>query len=223
MLAVDSGSGKPGGLFQGCQRPTVNRQPSGYHTRPFTGLASIPMQLLFDFFPLIAFFIAFKFAGIFVATGVIIAAVLLQTAVQWVRHRKVSSMALISAALVLVFGGLTLWIHDEAFIKWKVTVVNWLFAAGFLISQVVGERPMIQRLLDGNVTLERPLWLRLNSMWAAFFLALGAINLYVMANFSTDTWAKFKVFGVIGLTLVFALLQGLWLASKMPEDATKAG
>lgn len=181
------------------------------------------MQLLFDFLPLIAFFVAYKFADIFVATGVLIAAVLVQTTVQWVRHRKVSSMVLISAALVLVFGGLTLWIHDEAFIKWKVSIVNWLFAAGFLISQFVGERPMIQRMLEGNVTLDRPLWIRLNMMWAAFFLALGFINLYVMFNFSTDVWAKFKVFGVIGLTLVFALLQGLWLASKMPEDATKAG
>lgn len=181
------------------------------------------MQLLFDFFPLIAFFVAYKFADIFVATGVLIAAVLVQTTVQWIRHRKVSSMVLISAGLVLVFGGLTLWIHDEAFIKWKVSIVNWLFATGFLISQFVGERPMIQRMLEGNVTLDRPLWIRLNMMWAAFFLALGFINLYVMFNFSTDAWAKFKVFGVIGLTLVFALLQGLWLASKMPEDAPKAG
>ncbi len=181
------------------------------------------MQLLFDFFPLIAFFVAYKFADIFVATGVLIVAVLVQTTIQWIRHRKVSSMVLISAALVLVFGGLTLWIHDEAFIKWKVSIVNWLFAAGFLISQFVGERPMIQRMLEGNVTLDRPLWIRLNMMWTAFFLALGFINLYVMFNFSTDVWAKFKVFGVIGLTLVFALLQGLWLASKMPEDAPKAG
>jgi intracellular septation protein len=180
------------------------------------------MQLLFDFFPLIAFFVAYKFAGIFVATGVIIAAVLIQVILQWTLHRKVSSMALISAALVLVFGGLTLWIHDEAFIKWKVTVVNWLFASGFLISQFVGEKPMIQRLLDASVTLERPLWLRLNFVWAMFFLVLGAINLYVMFNFTTDVWAKFKVFGVFGLTLVFALLQGMWLASKMPEDSAEA-
>ena len=181
------------------------------------------MQLLFDFFPLIAFFIAYKFAGIFVATGVIIAAVLVQTAVQWFRHRKLSTMSLVSAALVLVFGGLTLWIHDEAFIKWKVTVVYWLFAAGFIISQFVGERPVIQRMLDGNVTLERPLWLRLNTVWALFFLALGALNIYVMHNFSTDTWAKFKVFGVIGLTLVFTVLQGIWLATKLPSDEPKTG
>ena len=181
------------------------------------------MQLLFDFFPLISFLIAYKIAGIFVATGVIIAAVLLQTGIQWVRFRKVSSMALISAALVLVFGGLTLWIHDEAFIKWKVTVVNWLFAAGFLLSQFIGERPMIQRLLGSSVTLERPLWLKLNGVWAGFFLAMGLVNLYVMYNFSTDVWVNFKVYGLFGLTIVFALLQGVWLASKMPQDSPGAG
>jgi len=181
------------------------------------------MQLLFDFLPLIAFFVAFKFAGIFVATGVLIVAVVAQTAIQWVRHRKVSSMALISAALVLVFGGLTLWIHDEAFIKWKVTVVNWLFGAGFLISQFVGEQPMIQRMLGGSVTLERPLWMRLNTMWAAFFVVLGAINLYVMHSFSTDIWVNFKLYGVFGLTAVFAVAQGFWLASKLPKDSPDAG
>ncbi|HEY6642927.1 septation protein A [Povalibacter sp.] len=181
------------------------------------------MQLLFDFFPLLAFFVAYKFADIFVATGVIIVAVLLQTAVQWFRHRKISTMSLISAGLVLVFGGLTLWIHDEAFIKWKVTVVYWLFAAGFLVSQFIGERPIIQRMLDANVTLERPMWLKLNLIWALFFLALGALNIYVMFNFSTDTWAKFKVFGVIGLTLVFTVLQGIWLANKLPPNEPKTG
>ncbi len=187
-----------------------------YDTRP---LASPPsMQLLFDFFPLIAFFIAYKLGGVFVATGVLIAAVLVQICVQWIRHRRISSMMLVSAALVLVFGGLTLWIHDEAFIKWKVTVVNWLFAAGFLISQFVGEQPIVQRMMSGSMTLERRLWVRLNTMWAVFFFLLGAINLYVMFSFSTDVWAKFKVFGVIGLTLVFALVQGLWLASRLPQQ-----
>lgn len=176
------------------------------------------MQLLFDFFPLIAFFIAYKLGGVFVATGVLIAAVLVQICVQWIRHRRISSMMLVSAALVLVFGGLTLWIHDEAFIKWKVTVVNWLFAAGFLISQFVGEQPIVQRMMSGSMTLERRLWVRLNTMWAVFFFLLGAINLYVMFSFSTDVWARFKVFGVIGLTLVFALVQGLWLASRLPQQ-----
>ena len=177
------------------------------------------MQLLFDFFPLLAFFIAYKFADIFVATGVIIVAVILQTTIQWVKYRKVSQMALISGGLVLVFGGLTLWIHDEAFIKWKVTVVYWLFAAGFLLSQFVGERPMIQRMLESGFALERPTWLRLNTIWVLFFLALGALNVYVIRTFSTDFWVKFKVFGVLGLMIVFIAVQFFWLSSKIqPED-----
>jgi intracellular septation protein len=179
------------------------------------------MQLLFDFFPVIAFFVAFKLAGIYVATGVIIVAVIAQTAFQWFRHRKVSAMALISGGLVLVFGGLTLWIHDEAFIKWKVTVVNWLFAAGFLVSHFVGEQPVIQRMLGANFTLERPLWLKLSWMWIGFFTFLGALNLYVARSFDTDVWASFKFYGMLGLTLAFALVQGMWLASKAPAESTE--
>lgn len=176
------------------------------------------MQLLFDFFPVIAFFVAYKLADIYVATGVIIVAVILQTAFQWLRHRKVSSMALISGALVLVFGGLTLLVHDEAFIKWKVTIVNWLFCAGFLATMWVGERTLIERLLGENVTLAPPLWRKLNLAWAGFFFVMGALNLYVAYSFTTEIWVNFKLFGVLGLTLVFALLQGVWLASKLPAE-----
>ena len=179
------------------------------------------MQLLFDFFPVIAFFVAYKLADIYVATGVIIVAVVLQTAIQWIRFRKVSSMALISGGLVLVFGGLTLFIHDEAFIKWKVTIVNWLFAAGFIATLFFGERTLIERMLGESVQLERTLWRKLNIAWATFFFVLGAINLYVAYSFSTDVWVNFKLFGVLGLTLIFALLQGLWLASKMPAEDSR--
>lgn len=179
------------------------------------------MQLLFDFFPVIAFFVAYKLTDIYVATGVIIVAVILQTAIQWVRFRKVSSMALISGGLVLVFGGLTLFIHDEAFIKWKVTIVNWLFSAGFIATMFFGERTLIERMLGDNVQLERALWRKLNIAWATFFFVLGAINLYVAFTFSTDVWVNFKLFGVLGITLIFALLQGLWLASKMPAEESR--
>lgn len=178
------------------------------------------MQLLFDFFPVIAFFVAYKLTDIYVATGVIIVAVVLQASIQWIRHRKVSTMALISGGLVLVFGGLTLWIQDEAFIKWKVTVVNWLFAAGFLLSHFIGGQPVIQRMLSANFELERPLWLKLSWMWIGFFTVVGLINLYVFRSFDTDVWVAFKLWGVLGLTLVFALAQGVWLASKAPPEAS---
>jgi intracellular septation protein len=177
------------------------------------------MQLLFDFFPVIAFFATYKLTGdLFTATAVIIVAVIAQTAIQWFRHRKVSSMALISGALVLVFGGLTLLIHDKAFIQWKVTVVNWLFALGFLASRFFGERTMIQRMMGEHVQLEPAVWRRLNWAWFGFFTALGAINLYVIYNFSEATWVNFKMYGMIGLTAVFIIGQALWLANKMPAE-----
>lgn len=178
------------------------------------------MQLLFDFFPVIAFFTAYKLTdNIFVATTVIIVAVIAQTSIQWLRHRKVSSMALMSAVLVLVFGGLTLWIHDEMFIKWKVTVINCLLAIGFLVSHYLGERPMVARMLGDNVTLPRQQWLRLSWMWIGFFLFLAAVNLYVAYHFSTGVWVTFKLYGMLGLTIAFALLQALWLSSKLPADS----
>lgn len=179
------------------------------------------MQLLFDFFPVIAFFVAYKLSDIYVATGVLLAAVLIQAGIQWFRHRKLSPMMITSAVLVMVFGGLTLLLHDETFIKWKPTVVNWLFALAFLVSQFIGGQPLIQRLMSGQVTLERPIWLKLNMFWIVFFALLGAINLYVAYNFSESTWVNFKLFGILGLTLAFVVIQGMWLASKMPAEASK--
>lgn len=181
------------------------------------------MQLLFDFFPVIAFFVTYKITGnMFAATAVIIVAVIAQTAWQWFRHRKVSQMALISGVLVLIFGGLTLLIHDKAFIQWKVTVVNWLFAAAFLGSRFVGDQLLIQRMMGANVQLERPVWETLNWAWIGFFTALGAINLYIAYNFSEEFWVNFKMFGMLGLTVVFALAQAIWLSSKMPPEETPA-
>lgn len=180
------------------------------------------MQLLFDFFPVIAFFVTYKISGsLFVATAVIIVSVIAQTAWQWFRHRKVSQMALVSGVLVLVFGGLTLLIHDKVFIQWKVTVVNWLFAGAFLASRFFGDKLLIERMMGENVQLEQAHWRTLNWIWIGFFTALGAINLYIAYNFSEEFWVNFKLFGMLGLTVVFALGQVVWLSSKMPaEDAS---
>jgi intracellular septation protein len=185
------------------------------------------MQMLFDLLPVVFFFIAYKMAGIYVATGVLIVGVLLQTAISWFRHRKVSPMLLTSAVLVLVFGGLTLLIHDAAFIKWKPTIVNLLFAGAFLASQFMRGPTIVQRLMGENVQLKpESLWTRLNLMWVVFFLVCAVLNLYVAYNFSEDTWVNFKLFGLMGLTLVFALAQGVWLARHMERaeaaDAARA-
>ena len=172
------------------------------------------MQFLVDLLPVIAFFVAYKLADIYVATAVLIAGVLLQTAVSWIRHRKVSGMLLASTALVLVFGGLTLLIHDATFIKWKPSIVNWLFAAAFLGSQFMKGPSIVQRMLGENVTLDAASWRRLNLMWVAFFLFAGTLNILVAYRYDEATWVNFKLFGLMGLTFAFALLQGVWISRK---------
>ena len=180
------------------------------------------MQFLFDLLPVIAFFITYKLADIYIATGVLIVGVLLQTAISWIRFRKVSGMLLTSAALVLVFGGLTLLIHDATFIKWKPTVVNWLFAGAFLISQFLNGPTIVQRLMGENVTLADADWRRLNFMWIAFFLIAGALNLWVAFRFDEATWVNFKLFGLMGLTFLFAIGQGFWIARKTESTETSS-
>ncbi|MFZ9967469.1 MAG: septation protein A [Steroidobacteraceae bacterium] len=182
------------------------------------------MQLIIEFIPVIAFFVAYKLADIYVATAVLIVAVVLHSAIQWIRTRTVSKMQLISAGLVLVFGGLTLAIRDEAFIMWKPTIVNWLFAVAFLASQyrMFGGQPIVRRLMEGaesGLRLPEQAWIRLNYAWVIFFAALGAANLYVFQHFSESTWVNFKLFGLLGLTFLFVLAQGLWLASTVRQTS----
>lgn len=180
------------------------------------------MKPVFDFFPVILFFAAYKLKGIYVATAVAIAATLLQVSYLWWRQRRVEVMHLVTLGLIVVFGGATLYLHDELFIKWKPTVVNWLFGAAFLVSQFVGGRPLIQRMLAGNLALPQVIWSRLNLSWALFFWALGAVNLFVVYHFDTDFWVNFKLFGMLGLTLAFALLQAAFLARYLPApESTK--
>ncbi len=173
--------------------------------------------LLFDFFPVLLFFAAFKVWGLMVATAVLIVATLAQTAWSWFRTRTVNRTHLLTAGLVLVFGGLTLWLDDEVFIKWKPTVVYWLFAIAFVGSQWVGEKPIIRRIMESGIQLPNPIWLRLNVAWAVFFVGLGFLNLWVAFNFSTDLWVNFKLFGLLGLTVGFAVLQGFYIASHAVE------
>lgn len=180
------------------------------------------MKLLFDFFPIVLFFAAYKLEGIYVATGVAIAATLLQVSYLWWRHRRVEGMHLVTLGLIVILGGATLYLHDEQFIKWKPTVINWLFAAVFLFSQFIGDKPVIQRMMAGNIELPQTIWYRLNLSWALFFLILGAVNLFVVYNFDTDVWVNFKLFGMLGLTVAFALLQAVFLTRYLPDpESTK--
>lgn len=176
------------------------------------------MKLLFDFFPILLFFIAYKFYDIYAATMVAIASSVVQVAVFWLKYRKVETMHLMTMVIILVFGGLTLYLKDEVFIKWKPTVVNWLFGFVFLASQWLGEKTMIERMMGGNIALPTTIWRTLNLGWTLFFFLIGGVNYYVMSFFTTDTWVNFKLFGMLGLTFVFVLLQSFYLSRHLSES-----
>ena len=169
------------------------------------------MKFLFDFFPIILFFIAYKLYGIYVATAVAIAASFVQTGYFWVRHRRFETSHLITLGLVVVFGGATLLLHDETFIKWKVSIINWLFAAAFLFTHYIGDKPLLKRMMASQVTLPEHAWRRLNMSWVIYFLFFGFANLYVMHHFDTDTWVDFKTFGNISLTILLIIGQGFYM------------
>lgn len=183
------------------------------------------MKLLYDLFPLLLFFAAFKLYDIYVATAVAIGATIVQVGVQWAKQRRLETMPLVTLGVLVVFGGLTLALHDDTFIKWKPTLVYWVLGAMVLASQWIGERTLIERLLGKQIALPRAVWSRQNLAWGLFFLALGALNIYVAFYFRSDLdaaarqeiWVNFKVFGLLGLTLLFMLAQGALMARHMTE------
>jgi len=175
------------------------------------------MKLLFDLFPVILFFAAFKFQGIYVATAVAIAATVAQIIWTKVKHGKVDTMLWVSFAIISVFGGATLLLHDETFIKWKPTVLYWMFSAILLGSKVLFNKNLMRTLLQEKIALPLHVWHRLNLSWSLFFAVLGFINLYVAFNYSTDNWVNFKLFGFTGLMFLFILGQGAWLSKYVDE------
>lgn len=178
------------------------------------------MKFLFDFFPVLLFFIAYKASGgdMFLATAVIIGASALQVSLYWLKFRRVQTMHLITLALVAVFGGLTLLLQDEQFIKWKVSVVNWLFGVVFLGSQFVGEKNLVERMMSSAVSVQKVIWKRLNLSWALFFISMGFLNWYVMANYSDDIWVDFKFYGMLGLTFLFVIAQAFYLGRHIQPE-----
>ncbi|OIO82086.1 MAG: septation protein A [Gallionellales bacterium CG_4_10_14_3_um_filter_54_96] len=175
------------------------------------------MKLLFDLFPVLLFFIAFKIKGIYVATAIAIVATVFQIIWTKVRHGKVDTMLWVSFAIIGVFGGATLFLHDETFIKFKPSVLYWLFSVILLGSNLFFKKNLMQSLLGEKLALPVRVWNRLNLGWSLFFAVLGFINLYVAFNYSTDTWVNFKLFGFTGLMLVFIIGQSAWLAKYVDE------
>jgi intracellular septation protein len=173
------------------------------------------MKLLFDLFPVLLFFIAFKVSGIFVATATAIAASFAQIGWLWFRKKRIDTMLWVSVGVITVFGGATLLFGNETFIKWKPTVLYWLFATSLIVGAAVFRKNLVRSVMENQVTLPEEVWKRLLASWIAFFAAMGALNLYVAFNYSTDTWVNFKLFGGMGLMLVFVLLQALLLAKHV--------
>lgn len=183
------------------------------------------MKFLFDLFPVILFFVVFKVANsldhanaIYYATAVAIAATLLQIAWMAFRHRRVDPMMWVSLGIIVVFGGATLVLHNETFIKWKPTALYWLFAGALLVSQYAFGKNLIEAMMSKQITLPPRVWSQLSVAWALFFVLLGVLNLVVAYHFNTDQWVNFKLFGSTGCMIVFILAQSLWLAKYLKED-----
>lgn len=179
------------------------------------------MKFLFDLFPVILFFVAFKLTDIYVATGVAIAATFAQVAWLRLRRRRVDPMLWASLAIIVLFGGATLLLRDETFIKWKPTVLYWLFALVLAGSTLLFRKNLLRAMLKSQVVLPEPVWARLNWSWAGFFAAMGAANIYVAYSFPTDFWVNFKLFGGVGLMLLFVIAQAFFLSKYIEEGGSE--
>ena len=178
------------------------------------------MKLLFDIFPVVLFFVAFKVYDIFVATAVAIVASFVQIGWVWFKHRKVDNMMWVSLAVITIFGGATLLFKDDTFIKWKPTVLYWLFG-GVLAGAALGfKKNLVRSIMGQQVSLPDPVWQKLLASWIGFFTVMGFINLYVAYTFSLDAWVNFKMFGGIGLMLLFVVAQALFLAKHVQDQKT---
>ena len=179
------------------------------------------MKFLFDLFPVIVFFTAFKLADIYVATAAAIAATVLQVGWLKLRRKPVDKMLWASLGIIVVFGGATLLLQDETFIKWKPTVLYWLFSVVLAASALFLRRNLIRAMLETQVQLPDPIWTKLNWIWVGFFVFMGVANLYVALTFSTDAWVNFKLFGGTGLMLLFMVAQVFYLARHMQDEGKK--
>lgn len=180
------------------------------------------MKLLFDFFPIILFFIGYKTLGIYYATAIAMVASLLQLILYRIKYKTVDKVQLASFLMVAVLGGLTLTLQNPWFIKWKPTVIYWLFSVVLLTSGLIGQKPAIQRMFEQNIPMPNKIWRRLNIVWVLFFLFMGILNLYVAYQFTTDVWVNFKLFGGIGITMLFVFAQGFFLARYIEDNPIRS-
>jgi len=209
------------------------------------------MKLLLDFLPIILFFGTYKYAEshkdwaaafatehfgfivsggivgakeapVLLSTVVVIVATFAQIAYLYARGRKIDTMLWVSLGLVVVLGGATIWFHNEEFIKWKPTVLYWAMALALWSGPALFGRNLLQKMMGDQVRLPDPVWARLNVAWIVFFFAMGVLNRYVAWRYSTDTWVNFKLFGSMGLMILFMVAQGFYLSRHLEPDEAES-
>ncbi|MBW3694759.1 septation protein A [Vibrio sp. T187] len=175
------------------------------------------MKQILDFIPLIIFFALYKMYDIYVATGALIVASAIQIVLTFMIYKKVEKMQVITFLMVAIFGGMTIFLHDENFIKWKVTIVYALFAVGLTVSHLIG-KSAIKGMLGKEISMPDAAWSKINWAWVLFFTVCAIVNVYVAFNLPLDVWVNFKVFGLLAATFAFTLLTGVYIYKHMPKD-----
>ena len=203
------------------------------------------MKFFLDFFPVVLFFVVYKFFGdlppqfvglansipfveinpkepkdaIYFATLILIIATIIQNIGHFLVFKKLEKMHLISLGILIAFGSLTLAFKDPLFIKWKVSIFNWFFGVAIIGSQYIGKTPLIERMMSQAINVPKNIWKQINLVWGLFFLFVGVVNIYVAYTYDEETWVNFKLFGVLGLTFIFMIAQGIYLAKHaIPDD-----
>ncbi|PMG46471.1 septation protein A [Vibrio lentus] len=175
------------------------------------------MKQILDFIPLIIFFALYKMYDIYTATGALIVASAVQIVLTYIIYKKVEKMQIITFLMVAVFGGMTIFLHDDNFIKWKVTIVYALFAIGLTVSHLMG-KSAIKGMLGKEISLPEAVWGKVNWAWTLFFTLCAILNVYVAFNLPLDVWVNFKVFGLLIATFAFTLLTGVYIYKHLPKD-----
>lgn len=178
------------------------------------------MKILLDFFPIALFFAAFKYQDIYLATAVLMVATVVQSAVLYAMERRLQPLQKATLVLILVFGSLTLALHDDRFIKWKPTVLYTAMALALWLSQARWDKMFLKSMLGSQLTLPDPVWRTLTHAWVAYFFFMAAANAFVALYFSTEAWVDFKLWGYV-FPVAFLLAQGLYIARHLPPSAEK--
>lgn len=180
------------------------------------------MKQFFEFIPLIVFFAVYKLYDIYYATGALMVVTVIQMVITWFSLKRLEKVHIITLVLVLVFGSFTLIFHDDIFIKWKVTVINLLFAGALLISQYIYKKPLLKQMLGKEMELPEQIWSRVNIAWSGFFILCALLNTYIAFNMSQEIWVNFKVFGLLAMTLIFTVGTGFYLYRHIPGEVENA-